>query len=107
LESTTTTSITETWSGGCREGAGAAGSEVPGVVFLETDGLAHEVLVHAIRNGEVPHIAHWLRHGTHRLLRWETDWSSQTDACQTGLLHGSNDDMPASAGGRRSRVAPS
>ena len=27
--------------------------------------------------------------------RWETDWSSQTGACQAGLLHGSNEDMPA------------
>ena len=30
-----------------------------------------------------------------RLARWETDWSSQTGACQAGLLHGDNDDMPA------------
>jgi hypothetical protein len=29
------------------------------------------------------------------LLRWETDWSSQTGASQAGLLHGSNDDIPA------------
>ena len=33
--------------------------------------------------------------GSHRLARWETDWSSQTGACQAGLLHGDNDDMPA------------
>ena len=32
---------------------------------------------------------------SHRLRRWETDWSSQTGACQAGLLHGSNEDMPA------------
>ena len=37
----------------------------------------------------------WLRAGSHRLRRWETDWSSQTGACQAGLLHGSNEDMPA------------
>ena len=37
----------------------------------------------------------WLRAGSHRLERWETDWSSQTGACQAGLLHGNNDDMPA------------
>jgi uncharacterized membrane protein YvlD (DUF360 family) len=36
-----------------------------------------------------------LREDTHRLERWETDWSSQTGACQAGLLHGDNDDMPA------------
>ena len=29
------------------------------------------------------------------MLQWETDWSSQTGACQAGLLHGDNDDMPA------------
>ena len=34
------------------------------------------------------------RHRT-SLRRWETDWSSQTGACQAGLLHGSNEDMPA------------
>ena len=42
-----------------------------------------------------PSMARWLREGTHRLERWETDWSSQTGACQAGLLHGDNDDMPA------------
>ena len=36
-----------------------------------------------------------MRGGSHRLARWETDWSSQTGACQAGLLHGDNDDMPA------------
>ena len=40
-------------------------------------------------------MARWLREGSHRLERWETDWSSQTGACQAGLLHGNNDDMPA------------
>ena len=40
-------------------------------------------------------MARWLRGGSHRLSRWETDWSSQTGACQAGLLHGNNDDMPA------------
>jgi hypothetical protein len=37
----------------------------------------------------------WLRTGSHSLARWETDWSSQTGACQAGILHGDNDDMPA------------
>jgi uncharacterized membrane protein YvlD (DUF360 family) len=68
---------------------------VPGVYFLEIDGLAHDVLRRAIRDGNAPNLAHWLRGGSHRLLRWETDWSSQTGACQAGLLHGDNDDMPA------------
>ena len=42
-----------------------------------------------------PTLARWIDDGTHRLERWETDWSSQTGACQAGLLHGNNDDMPA------------
>lgn len=68
---------------------------VPGLLFLEIDGLAHDVLVRAIRDGNAPTMARWLREGSHRLARWETDWSSQTGACQAGLLHGDNDDMPA------------
>jgi uncharacterized membrane protein YvlD (DUF360 family) len=70
-------------------------SDVPGVIFLEIDGLAHEVLRRAMRDGNAPTLARWLREGSHRFVRWETDWSSQTGACQAGLLHGNNDDMPA------------
>ena len=73
----------------------AVQTDVPGVVFLEIDGLAHEVLRRAMRDGNAPTMARWLRSGDYRLERWETDWSSQTGACQAGLLHGSNDDMPA------------
>ena len=76
-----------------RRGGGV--SSVPGVVFLQIDGLAHEVLVHTIRMDVVPFIASLLRQGSHRVLRWETDWSSQTGSCQAGLLHGSNGDIPA------------
>ncbi|HEX5758024.1 MAG TPA: phage holin family protein [Thermoanaerobaculia bacterium] len=70
-------------------------SEVPGVLFLEIDGLAHDVLHRALSDGSAPNLAAWLRRGSHRLRRWETDWSSQTGACQAGLLHGDNEDMPA------------
>ena len=67
----------------------------PGVLFLEIDGLAHEVLLRAFRDGNAPTMARWVRDGSHRLMRWETDWSSQTGACQAGLLHGNNEDIPA------------
>ncbi len=75
----------------------APGSELekPGLLLLEIDGLAHDVLVRALRDGNAPTMARWLRAGSHRLTRWETDWSSQTGACQAGLLHGDNEDMPA------------
>lgn len=70
-------------------------TDVPGVLFLEIDGLAHAVLHRALSEGSAPNLAAWVRSGSHRLNRWETDWSSQTGACQAGLLHGSNEDMPA------------
>jgi uncharacterized membrane protein YvlD (DUF360 family) len=73
----------------------AVRSELPGVVFLEIDGLAYDVLRRALSDGSAPNLAAWLRSGSHELRRWETDWSSQTGACQAGLLHGDNDDMPA------------
>ncbi|MFL5827600.1 MAG: phage holin family protein [Thermoleophilaceae bacterium] len=78
-----------------RRVADAPTTDVPGLFFLEIDGLAHDVLVRALRDGNAPTMARWLREGSYRLDRWETDWSSQTGACQAGLLHGNNDDMPA------------
>jgi uncharacterized membrane protein YvlD (DUF360 family) len=78
-----------------RRSGDVAQSDVPGVLFMEIDGLSHEVLRRALRDGNAPALARWVHAGTHRLARWETDWSSQTGACQAGLLHGSNDDMPA------------
>jgi uncharacterized membrane protein YvlD (DUF360 family) len=68
---------------------------VPGVLFLEIDGLAYDVLRRAVRDGNAPALASRIREGTHALHGWETDWSSQTGACQAGILHGSNEDMPA------------
>lgn len=78
-----------------RRYAGVEPTDVPGLFFLEIDGLAHAIVRRAVRNGDMPTLARWLREGTHRLIPWETDWSSQTGACQAGLLHGSNEDMPA------------
>jgi uncharacterized membrane protein YvlD (DUF360 family) len=78
-----------------KRAAPVAATDTPGLLFLEIDGLAHDVLVRAVRDGSAPTLASWLREGSHRLVRWQTDWSSQTGACQAGLLHGNNDDMPA------------
>jgi len=72
----------------------AVATDVPGLLCLEIDGLAHGVLRRALQDGNAPALAR-LAHGDHRLERWETGWSSQTGACQAGLLHGDNDDMPA------------
>jgi uncharacterized membrane protein YvlD (DUF360 family) len=78
-----------------RRQGGVQETDVPGIVFLEIDGLAHPVLQRAMRDGHAPHLARWLAEGTHTLLEWETDFSSQTGASQAGILLGSNDDIPA------------
>jgi uncharacterized membrane protein YvlD (DUF360 family) len=70
-------------------------TDVPGMLFLEIDGLALPVLRRAVRDGTTPNIARWLADDTHRLVEWETDLSSQTGASQAGILLGSNDDIPA------------
>jgi uncharacterized membrane protein YvlD (DUF360 family) len=70
-------------------------SDHPGIVFVEIDGLAFPVLQRALRDGHAPEMARWLAAGTHRLVEWETDLSSQTGASQAGILLGSNDDIPA------------
>ncbi len=67
----------------------------PGIVFVEIDGLAFPVLQRALRDGHAPEMSRWLARGTHRLVEWETDLSSQTGASQAGILLGSNDDIPA------------
>jgi uncharacterized membrane protein YvlD (DUF360 family) len=70
-------------------------SDVPGVILFEIDGLGEAILREAVRDGHVPTIARWLSDGTHKILGWECDLSSQTGASQAGLLLGSNWDMPA------------
>ena len=68
---------------------------VPGVILFEIDGLAEPVLRRALSEGHAPTMARWLEQGTHRVVPWECDLSSQTGASQAGLLLGSNHDMPA------------
>ena len=70
-------------------------TDVPGVIMFEIDGLGEGVLREAIRDGHVPTITRWLSQGSHRVMGWECDLSSQTGASQAGLLLGSNWDMPA------------
>lgn len=84
----------------------------PGTVFLQLDGVGHDVLVDAVDRGLMPTVARWLgrppgpgaapaagpapgARPTHRLTPWRTDWSSQTGSTQLGILHGSNHDVPA------------
>ncbi|EDY60066.2 MULTISPECIES: phage holin family protein [Streptomyces] len=87
-----------------RRRGGPLGPATPGTVFLQLDGVGHDVLLAAVGKGLMPTIARWIGHSdtpgravrpTHRLTSWRTDWSSQTGASQLGILHGSNHDVPA------------
>jgi uncharacterized membrane protein YvlD (DUF360 family) len=70
-------------------------TEVPGILFLEIDGLALPMLRDAMRDGSAPEMASWLAADGYHLTEWETDLSSQTGASQAGILLGSNEDIPA------------
>ncbi|CAM5232401.1 membrane protein [Streptomyces coeruleorubidus] len=83
-----------------RRRSGPPCPSTPGTVFLQLDGVGHDVLLDAVAKGLMPTVAGWLGIGagarpTHRLTPWRTDWSSQTGASQLGILHGSNHDVPA------------
>ena len=78
-----------------RRQGGATRTDVPGIIFLEIDGLALPVLRRAMRDGNASTMARWIAEGTHGLTEWETDLSSQTGASQAGILLGSNEDIPA------------
>lgn len=67
----------------------------PGFVIIQVDGLAEPVIKSAVRTGYMPFVAGWLRHGGHRLGRWEALAPSMTSAGQAGILHGSNEGIPA------------
>lgn len=68
--------------------------DYPGIIFLEIDGLAYDVLQRAIKKGFAPNIKKLLDKD-YRIEKWETDWSCQTGASQLGILHGNNKNIPA------------
>ncbi|MCX5339532.1 phage holin family protein [Streptomyces atratus] len=79
-----------------RSGTDSGRSGPPGTVFIQLDGVGHDVLAGAADSRLMPTVANWLADEEgHRLTPWRTDWSSQTGASQLGILHGSNHDVPA------------
>jgi putative membrane protein len=70
-------------------------TDQPGVLYLEIDGLGEAILRQAVRDGHMPNLKRWIDSGSHRVAGWETDFSSQTGAMQTGILLGNNTDVPA------------
>ena len=69
--------------------------DYPGVIIVEIDGLAYDVLCEAIDKGIMPTVKTMIDSKTHTLKKWETDLSSQTGASQAGILHGNNENITA------------
>ncbi|WP_298525616.1 phage holin family protein [uncultured Methanobrevibacter sp.] len=69
--------------------------DYPGVIIVEIDGLAHEVLCEAVERGDMPTLKEMIESGDYNLRMWETDLSSQTGASQAGILHGNNEGIVA------------
>ena len=70
-------------------------SDIPGVMFLEIDGLSQAVFQKALNDNYMPTLKRWLENGGHKMTGWETDLSCQTGGCQPGILHGNNSNIPA------------
>lgn len=73
----------------------ADGARDPGVVVVQVDGLPYPELHRGVTTGDLPTVARWVRSGGHTARRWWARVPSTTPASQAGLLHGSNDGIPA------------
>lgn len=69
--------------------------EVTGVLFVQLDGVPAPLLRGEIRAGNLPTLSRWIRSGSHRLTEWRAMVPSTTPVSQAGILHGSNDNIPA------------
>ena len=70
-------------------------SDIPGVVFVQLDGVPAPLLENEIRAGNIPTISRWIRSGSHTWTEWTARVPSTTPVSQAGLLHGRNDGIPA------------
>lgn len=72
-----------------------ADPEIPGVVFVQLDGVPYPILQMAVVSGTVPTLTRWVRSGTHMLHEWTPKLPATTPASQMGILHGVIDGIPA------------
>ena len=69
--------------------------DYPGLIIIEIDGLAYNVLCEAVKKGLMPTVKDMIYSDNYILRMWETDLSSQTGASQAGILHGNNEGIVA------------
>lgn len=69
--------------------------ELPGIVFVQVDGLPFPVLDWGVRAGTLPTLSRWIRDGDHHMAEWRPKLPATTPASQMGILHGSIEGIPA------------
>ena len=69
--------------------------DIPGVVFVQADGVPYPVLEWGVRAGTLPTLSRWVRSGSHRMAEWRPKLPATTPASQMGILHGTIEGIPA------------
>lgn len=70
-------------------------ADLPGVVFIQADGVPFPVLDWGVRAGTLPTLSRWVRSGSHHMAEWRPKLPATTPASQMGILHGTIDGIPA------------
>ncbi len=66
-----------------------------GVIFVQLDGMPAPVLDWAVKSGNLPTLARWIRSGQYSWTEWRSRIPATTPVAQAGLLHGTSHNMPA------------
>ena len=69
--------------------------DLPGVLFVQLDGVPYPVLEWGVLAGTLPTLARWVRSGSYEMLEWTPSMPATTPASQMGILHGTIDGIPA------------
>ena len=69
--------------------------DLPGVLFVQLDGVPYPVLEWGVLAGTLPTLARWVRSGSYQMLEWSPSMPATTPASQMGILHGTIDGIPA------------
>lgn len=78
-----------------RRRRGASTEHGQGMVVVQVDGLPAPLLRYGLLAGTLPTLSRWVRSGSHTATEWWARVPSTTPASQAGLLHGTNDGIPA------------
>jgi hypothetical protein len=66
-----------------------------GIIFVQLDGMPAPVLDWAVKSGNLPTLARWIRSGQYSWTEWRSRVPATTPVAQAGLLHGTSHNMPA------------